>query len=87
MQILSLMFGFTVFILYSISSNFSVNIERMSAYSIMALKIMKMQVMMNPSIAFSFVDPDDGAFERTLLKTLMITRKRITRRDILPGMT
>merc|ERR1712106_390041 len=54
----------------------------MSAYSMMALKIMKMQVMMNPSIAFSFVDPDDGAFERTLLKTLIITR-----RDILPGMT
>ena len=61
--------------------------ERTKAYSMMALKIMKMQVMMNLSIALSCVDPEDGAFERTLLKTLMMTRKRITRRDIRPGMT
>ena len=61
--------------------------DRIMAYSIIALKIMKIQVMMKPSMALSFVDPDDGAFVRTLLKTLMITRKRMTRRDILPGMT
>ena len=83
----SLRLGLVVLMLYSISSSLRVNMERTRAYSMMALKIMKMQVMMNPSMALSFVDPDEGALVRTLLKTLMMTRKRITRRDILPGMT
>ena len=61
--------------------------ERMRAYSKMALKIMKMQVIMNLSIALSLLEADDGALERTLLKTLMMTRKRMTSRDMRPGMT
>ena len=87
MQILSRIFGLVVLMLYSTSSSLRVNIERIRAYSMIALKIMKMHVMMKPSIALSFVDPEDGAFERTLLNTLTMTRKRMTRRDILPGMT
>jgi len=57
------------------------------AYSKIALKIIKMQVMMKVSIAFSFVRPDDGELDLTLLKTLIVTRKMITSRDILPGIT
>ena len=46
--------------------------ERMSAYSKIALKIMKMQVIMNLSMALSLLEAEDGALDRTLLKTLMM---------------
>jgi hypothetical protein len=66
----------------------------------MALKIMKMQVMMKLSTAFSCWEPVEGDVDLlkppksgilysfshlTLLNTLMMTRRRMTRRDILPG--
>merc|ERR1719244_2564987 len=87
MQMRSLRLGLVVLMLYSTSSSLRVNMDRTRAYSMMALKIMKIQVMMNPSMALSFVDPDDGALVRTLLNTLMMYISKMTRRDILPGMT
>ena len=75
----------------------------MTAYSMMALKMLKMHVTMKLSIALRLLDEEDGAFTLkvehklytlfklsvylTALKVFMMTRKRITNRDILPGTT
>ena len=68
-------------------SSSKARMERTMAYSRMVLNTMKMQVMMNVSMAFSLDSPEDGALERTLLKTLTRTRRRMTRSDIRPGTT
>ena len=43
----------------------SVKIARMMAYSIIALKILQMQVTMNLSIALRLLDPEAGALSLT----------------------
>ena len=56
-------------------------------YSSSAKKTMKMQTTRYMSIAFGCEELVDGAMERTLLKTLTSTRKRVTSNAILPGTT
>ena len=43
----------------------SVKIASMMAYSMIALKILQMQVTMNLSIALRLLDPDEGALSLT----------------------
>ena len=56
-------------------------------YSSRAKKTMKMQTTRYMSMALSCEELADGAMERTLLKMLTSTRKRVTSNAILPGTT
>ena len=56
-------------------------------YSSSAKKTIKMQTTRYMSMALSCPAEADGAMERTLLKTLTSTRKRVTSSAILPGTT
>jgi len=60
---------------------------RMIAYSMIAQKMLKIHMTIYLSIAFSLLEAAAGARALTSLKTFVMTRKRTTRRDILPGTT
>ena len=79
-----------------------VKMARMTAYSMMALKMLKIQRTMKLSMALRLLDDEEGALALeykdgkmklendcylTALKVLMMTRKRMTKSDILPGTT